>query len=453
MAELNDRNTDALFQAGAERHEFEYNPEAWALMESKLNATPPSAARRKPLGWIITGTLMLLALIALTWLVWSPPSAPSLLTQTGASGAVDIPSNAAGAETASNRERPADGGKPTDREKISRAAPAGGAESLNASFTPSNQLAQGAEGVHDNQFRLNTGGVIGDPLTARRVPAEDHGEGSTHQSGTPSLNPVTGFPAAIESEEGPARPTTFRLNQPASVLVDTKNLLSPVHSVEPGGWLPPMPSAQSGANFSKLTATGGWRATIGAGIVTGRSGNVALPKVQPRLGLAIERRISPKFGVATGAYLNLAHYRIQGDLYEAKPDFFVQGIQPAEVKAACALIELPVSVKYYFTGSGTNGFYASAGAVSYLMLKEDYKYKYREENAALKKEWTERSSGRHLFGVGLASFGYQHRLPGRGFLALETFVHLPFTGMGHGNVMLRSAGLSLKYQFDFSGRR
>ena len=186
---------------------------------------------------------------------------------------------------------------------------------------------------------------------------------------------------------------------------------------------------------------------------TGRSGSVALPKAQPRLGLEVERRLGSNVGIAAGTYLNLVHYRIQGDLYEAKPDFFPQGIQPAEVKAACPMIEIPISVKYYFSGSRANSFYASAGAVSYFILKEDYKYKYTEQSAALKKEWTERSGDRHLFGVGLASFGYQRHLPRSGFLALETYVHLPFTAMGHGNVMLRSAGLSLKYQFDFSSRR
>ena len=37
MPDFDPKDMDALFREGAERHEFEYNPNSWTLMEEKLD--------------------------------------------------------------------------------------------------------------------------------------------------------------------------------------------------------------------------------------------------------------------------------------------------------------------------------------------------------------------------------------------------------------------------------
>jgi len=189
---------------------------------------------------------------------------------------------------------------------------------------------------------------------------------------------------------------------------------------------------------------------IAAGVILGRSGADPFAMVQPRLGVDLEYRLGKKFALSTGAYFNEVCYRTSGENYTAKSDFWTDGIQPETVQGECNVLELPLSVNYYFNGSRENSFYVSAGAISYLMLREDYKYEYDASAPAdVRKGWKERNNNQHFMGMAHFNFGFQKTVGKKSALKLESYVHLPLTGVGHGQVRLFSAGMTAKYLFDF----
>jgi hypothetical protein len=83
------------------------------------------------------------------------------------------------------------------------------------------------------------------------------------------------------------------------------------------------------------------------------------------------------------------------------------------------------------------------------MLRENYSYEYTQTDSDLRKDWTVKRENRHLLGIGHFNLGWQQKLKGRSALKIEAFYHLPLTGVGHGQVWLRSAGVSVNYLFDF----
>ena len=57
MPDFNPNEMDALFREGAERHDFEYNSDAWALMEEKLD----NKSRKRRILFILLGLLFIIS--------------------------------------------------------------------------------------------------------------------------------------------------------------------------------------------------------------------------------------------------------------------------------------------------------------------------------------------------------------------------------------------------------
>ena len=446
MADLNDRNTDALFQAGAERHEFAYNPEAWALMEAKLDEQEAAAAASPT--WRRYLPLLLLGLVLLGGFGYYFLGNENLeVEETLAKGAQSSESTQAMASEA--------GVSGSDLEVLTL-----GGTSPVAQQPELNEITEASKsapkGTNSSQPRVSTSGP--------KSTAQDQAHIDE------MLSPVSVSSVEVfNSEEGGSDviADAGRVNEanPSGdqTVVESATEASTVASLLPSAQLPllevpsrsiPTPSVAiyEESDEFRPTVKDRWALSLNAGLITGRSKGVDLPRAQPRFGLLADYRIGDKLTLSTGALYSMVHYRIEGDRYEAKPGFFIDDVQPIEVKAACSIVEVPLHATYYFSGSRGSSFFAGAGAVSYLLLKENYKYDYAEENAALKKEWEESNANQHPFGLGQVNFGYQRQLPGRGAVQLETYAHLPLTGLGHGNVRLTSFGVSLKYQFSF-GRR
>ena len=413
MADLNDRNTDALFQAGAERHEFDYNPDAWALMEEKLDAqeaaaVPPTATKRA-----VQRGLPLLLLLLLVF------GAGAYLYLDNYFSSEQPPINTA---IALNGEK---------RNNINGATD----EDSNISLMPP-PVATMSPGT------VGPANVAGG--TTPRTPTHGTPTPRTPTHGTPTYDTLTqGTPAHdIPTPQNPTKRTLDKIVHPIKIQAAELEIDSD-WKIPPIRWQPDTQTSFKAAPVNNLAAT------LSAGLVSGSSSGAALPRAQARFGLLGEYRVGNKLSVSTGAHYSMVHYRIEGERYKAKDGFFEDNIQPEEVKAACSLLEIPIYATYNFSGSRNNSFYTGVGAVSYVLLKESYQYKYSEENAGLKKEWEEVNANRHPFGVGEINIGYRRQMPGRSALQLESFFHLPLTGVGHGDVRVLSAGVSLKYQFGF----
>ncbi|MCB0638542.1 MAG: hypothetical protein KDC54_18055, partial [Lewinella sp.] len=63
MPEWTDKDTDKLFQEGANRYDFTYDPTAWEAMEQLLDRD-----RRRRLLWWWLGAVVVLLLVA--WMSW-----------------------------------------------------------------------------------------------------------------------------------------------------------------------------------------------------------------------------------------------------------------------------------------------------------------------------------------------------------------------------------------------
>lgn len=172
-----------------------------------------------------------------------------------------------------------------------------------------------------------------------------------------------------------------------------------------------------------------------------------------RFGLKLDYRFSNKLSIGAGVTHSNVCYRVDGTEYKAATNFFPEG-PPKDVLSDCDILEVPLSLTWHPQGSDQSGLYLSGGVTSYFMLIERFDFKYENEVSDLSpKTWREDDTNRHLFGMGQFSLGYQRKAGRRSAFQVESFVQLPLTGIGQGQVNLLTVGASVNYTFDFRKKR
>lgn len=455
MLELNDENTDKFFRVNAEQHDFDFNPAAWEQMEEMLDRDDLLISRRKKL--LFGGGLLLLALLGVTWFFLRSPEAsiPTKTQPVYAQEATQEP-NAPTATAATAADAPTEASTADETVAGDRAEKAVATASTGRSLSP----ARGGVGkAVTNQ--TNTGG----DKTSKRPSAAVNDLASTGKQPNERQSPATVPAPSVTPEVDNTAPTVTEAagrtekitNDEATMpvyrdaIVITPLASSPAVAQMVGEREVPVtevnPDPAAVPEFHKARPASGFAISLSAGIISGMVTTENPGPVDVRLGGTLDYRISDKFSVGSGAYFNKVCYGVEGSLYKARNGFFE--VTPESVMADCDILEVPLNVTWHPWGSSQSGPYLSAGVSSYFMMVERFDFKYNVPDDNLIKKWREDDTNKHLFGVGQVRLGYQQKASRRSAFQVESFLQLPFTGLGHGQVEFFSVGASVNYTFDF----
>ncbi|MFT6442382.1 MAG: hypothetical protein ACJASQ_001277 [Crocinitomicaceae bacterium] len=184
---------------------------------------------------------------------------------------------------------------------------------------------------------------------------------------------------------------------------------------------------------------------FGVGTEWSVASRMPVGKAKLKLQIGGEFQFLKKWSVLSGLNYTVKAYETNATDYSVAQGFWVGGIKPSSILAECNVLEIPLNVRYYFTAQDRrrSSFYLTAGASSYLMATERYRFTYDIEDPTLKQEWNGKWKNMHYFGVLHLSAGYQKSFEKNGSVLLEPYVDLPLTGIGFGQVNLMSFGMSL----------
>lgn len=170
-----------------------------------------------------------------------------------------------------------------------------------------------------------------------------------------------------------------------------------------------------------------------------------------KMGVAVEYRLTDNFSVSGGVIQSDVRYTAQGGEYNPNQGYNGYGnsrILPDETFARCLILDIPINLKYNFLNFEHSRLYASTGIASYIMLNEEYDFKYDQNGEGLPQSWNERTGTGHLMSNVGFSIGFEYDIHPRWSLRAEPYVRLPLKGVGEGNVKLYSVGsfVSLNFQ-------
>lgn len=158
------------------------------------------------------------------------------------------------------------------------------------------------------------------------------------------------------------------------------------------------------------------------------------------VGLVGEFCLSKKFSLSTGIIRARKNYEsYQEEAY---------GNNARHLQGSCTILDVPLNVTYYFPSQRKLSGYVTAGASSYLMLREDYIYTIKSSSGDRVYPYEAIRKNNEWFKVLNLSFGAQYKLAPRWQIQLEPFIKAPLADLGERNVRLSSMGIftGLRYQ-------
>ncbi|MCJ0742183.1 outer membrane beta-barrel protein [Pedobacter montanisoli] len=166
-------------------------------------------------------------------------------------------------------------------------------------------------------------------------------------------------------------------------------------------------------------------------------------------GLSIGVQLTKKLAVQTGLVYGSKNYDARSfDYTFNNPN--TQNII-SNIKAACKVLEIPLRASYSVTDNAKRNITINAGLSSYIMLNEKYIFKYTPESNRADRISSVNNANQHLLNVLDISATYNIKLENKRFsVGIEPYFKIPLTGIGQGSVPLKSNGISLKLNYDFS---
>ena len=437
MPELDDHKTDSLFQVGAGRHDFEYEPAAWEQMEVLLNAD--EAARRRRLLWFLDMVVMLLFTLFIFGYQYWEAAEPILTEQSSARELPPITTAPKRMEEGAKVETIDDDVNkniPASTENTSSTTPSAGNSALKlkkraSSATPQKSVKESTSGTKPKSSGIGVESIQSDQSSTvdNEVPVE------------PALRPTENLMSKAPVSQ---RRTANRIIPLPLQLIPLLTYKEKLPDIE----VLPVKGANTLEIKAPLISVG-----ISAGLVFGSVESSGFGATRSRFGAKIDYRLGNKFSIGTGAYLNKVFYKADGENYKAEDNIWTDGIEPESILAECNVLEIPLSLTYFSRGSNKSGLYAAAGLTSYFMMKEVFTFDYDSPRDDLIKGWKEENTNQHLLGLGHFNLGYQRKSGQRSAFQIESFIHLPLQGIGHGKVNLITAGASVNYTFGFKRKK
>ncbi len=171
-----------------------------------------------------------------------------------------------------------------------------------------------------------------------------------------------------------------------------------------------------------------------------------------RLGGEIFYRLNNKFSINSGVIFSKKTYQTIGEKYKPLSSW-AKGAIPHNVAGICDVIEIPLELSYFVSGSRNNSIFITGGINTYLMNNEDYMYDFVEPQFRLDpdipKGWNNDNVDMQVHYLGIASFsvGYQKQLNQHTALQLAPYIQMPLTKIGWGQVNLVTMGVQMKVAF------
>lgn len=161
-----------------------------------------------------------------------------------------------------------------------------------------------------------------------------------------------------------------------------------------------------------------------------------------KIGAAVNYQLNPKLAISTGLVHSTVRYDAQGQDYNptTSPYNNNYNFAPNRVIAECLILDIPVNLNYEWISFDRSRIVASAGLSSYIMMSEEYDFRYDTYSPGQAESWNGKTGAFHLFSNAGFSIGYQMNVTPQWSLQVEPFIKVPLKEIGWGNIKLYSIG-------------
>ena len=170
-------------------------------------------------------------------------------------------------------------------------------------------------------------------------------------------------------------------------------------------------------------------------------------KVGTNVGLMLTLGVSRRWSISTGAIYADKPYMTDFANYASAYKF---STNPVSVTASCMVLDIPINLGYQLYNNGRNKFSLGTGLSSYFMLRENYTYNYAGGYPAGPTSYNIRNKNQHILGILNLNATYQREVSSKFGIGVQPYFKVPLTGIGYGQVNLKSAGVAVGVTWNIS---
>lgn len=165
-------------------------------------------------------------------------------------------------------------------------------------------------------------------------------------------------------------------------------------------------------------------------------------------GLMVTFEIARNWSFSTGGIYAKKVYETGFTNYSPTKNIWDE-YYPKSVNADCRVLDIPLNISYKFFNRKNTSISLGSGISSYIMLREDYRFSYAEQDNNNPLAYHVVNENRHWLSVLNFQANFEQRLNSRLSIGLQPYMKIPLSNIGFAGVKLQSLGMAVNLSWNF----
>ena len=176
--------------------------------------------------------------------------------------------------------------------------------------------------------------------------------------------------------------------------------------------------------------------------------NLSNASIGSDFGLMVTVEVARNWSFSTGGIYAKKLYETGFNNYTPTKNIWDE-YYPKSVNADCRVLDIPLNISYTFFNRKNTTFSIGSGISSYIMLREDYRFTYAEDNGNNPLAYHVSNENKHWLSVFNLQANFQQRLNSRLSIGLQPYMKIPLSTIGFAGVKLQSLGMAANLSWNF----
>jgi hypothetical protein len=159
-------------------------------------------------------------------------------------------------------------------------------------------------------------------------------------------------------------------------------------------------------------------------------------------GLMVTLGVAKNWSFSTGAIYGKKLYETGFNNYNPIKDIWTE-YYPKSVNADCRVLDIPLNVDYKFLSRRNTVISVGTGISSYIMLREDYRFTYVEQDDDTALAYHVVNENQHWLSVLNLQVTIEQRLNSKLSIGIQPYMKIPLSNIGFAGVKLQSVGMAV----------
>jgi hypothetical protein len=166
-------------------------------------------------------------------------------------------------------------------------------------------------------------------------------------------------------------------------------------------------------------------------------------------GLMVTLEIAKNWNFSTGGIYAKKLYETGFNNYTPTKNIWTE-YYPKSVNADCRVLDIPLNISYTILKRKNNTISLGSGISSYIMLREDYRFSYAENDSSNPQSYHIVNGSQHWLSVLNLQANFEQRLNQRLSISLQPYMKIPLGNIGFAGVKLQSFGMAANLSWNFN---